>query len=55
MTVYERTYNTDTMKRMLDFMYYGEYNVHADNTATKMDVLSHLFVTRLVRITWQKV
>ena len=43
MTVYERTYNTDTMKRMLDFMYYGEYDVHADNTATKMDVLSHLF------------
>jgi hypothetical protein len=31
------------MKRMLDFMYDGEYDVHSDGTPTKMTVVAHLF------------
>jgi chromosome segregation ATPase len=42
-TVHDRTFDPDTMKRMLDFMYDGEYSVHSDGTPTKMCVLTHLF------------
>jgi chromosome segregation ATPase len=41
--VRDRTFDKDTMKRMLDFMYDGEYGVHVDGTPTKMTVLIHLF------------
>lgn len=50
--VQESTFDAITMKRMLDFMYCGDYDVYTmqerssggdHNAPTKLDVLSHLF------------
>jgi len=44
-TVHERTFKADTMKRTLDFMYHGEYDLCTTDTSTKLDVLTHLSAT----------
>jgi hypothetical protein len=42
-TVEDRTFDADTIKRMLEFMYHGKYDAQTDDAPTKMDVLAHLF------------
>ena len=41
--IQERTFNSKTLQRMLNFMYHGEYDVYTDEAPTKLDVLAHLF------------
>ena len=51
--IHEDAFDAPTTKRMLEFLYHGEYHVaiaqesvtddHDDNVVTKLDVLSHLF------------
>lgn len=54
-TIRERTFKADTMKRTLDFMYHGGYDVCTTDTSTKLDVLTHLFATPSVEAIWQKI
>jgi hypothetical protein len=50
-TVHERTFNADTMKRTLDFTYHGEYDVCTTDASTKL----HLSATPSVEAIWRNI
>jgi len=50
-TVHECAFKADTMKRTLDFVYHGEYDVCTTDASTKL----HLSATPPVEAIWRNI